>query len=170
MKKISSSILLVLVLLACSGCNLPQHGAQALPVGSSTLQPSVTGTAFPPAAATFTPTVPGAPPAATPPAGDPNDVVQAYLIAYPDDTAGMLSCLSSSLRGALPAGGPGELLQVQGDVNGFVIQSGSQVPNPPQAEVLVALQAGIGVGGTRSLRTFHLIQENNKWVINSITS
>ena len=173
MKKISSSILLVLVLLACSACNLPQHGAQTLPEQpgvSPTLLPILRGTAFPPAAATFTPTVPGSRPATPPgalppPAGDPNGAVQAYLVAYPDDTAGMLSCLSRSLRAALPAGGPGELLQVQGDVNGFVIQSGSQVPNAPQAVILVALQAG----GARSLRTFNLIQENNKWVINSIT-
>ena len=158
MKKLSGFISLVWVLLVFSACNLPQHAAQTLPAqanASPTLLPGETGTA------TFIPNVSGA----TPPVGDPNDVVRAYLIAYPDDTASMLSCLSNSLRAALPAGGPGELLQVQGDVNGFVIQSGSQAPNPPQAAVLVALQAG----GTRSLRTFNLIQENNKWVINSIT-
>ena len=77
MKKISSSILLVLALLACSACNLPQHGAQTLPEQpgvSPTLLPILRGTAFPPAAATFTPTMPGSrpatPPGALPPRAD----------------------------------------------------------------------------------------------------
>jgi hypothetical protein len=171
MKKIQIVILFLGVGMACAACNLPQKGAQTLPApqANPSLSPQATNpvrtaavtpaaTAGGQSAATASATQPANP-------GDPNDVVQAYLIAYPDDTAGMLTCLSSSLRAALPAGGPGMLLQAEGDVNGFIIQSGSNVPNPPQAVVLVALQAG----GARLTRTFNLIQENNRWVINSIT-
>ena len=57
------------------------------------------------------------------------------------------------------------LLQVEGDVNGFVVQSGSEVPDPPQAVVLVDMVAG----GSRLSRTFNLVKEKDRWLINSIT-
>jgi hypothetical protein len=178
MRKIPILLLLVTVGLACAACNLPQRSDQTLPapttggaspVPTAAVPPATTAGASPATTAGASPAAGGQPsatagasPIATP---DPNDVVQAYLIAYPDDTQGMLSCLSSALKTSLPAGGPGMLLQAEGDVNGFVIVSGSEVPNPPQAVVQVALEAG----GSRLSRTFNLIQENGKWVINSIT-
>jgi len=157
MRKISLLFVLAALALACAACNLPQHASSTLPAPA---QPAVrTAAVTPPAAGQPNITPSGSP------APDPGDVVQAYLIAYPDDTQGMLSCLSSSLKASLPAGGPGLLLQAEGDINGFVIQTGSEVPNPPQAVVSVALQAG----NAHIDRTFNLIQENGLWVINSIT-
>ncbi len=94
----------------------------------------------------------------------PDGVIEAFVEAYPDDTADMLLYLSSSLRASLPAGGPGALLNLSGNVSGMIILSGSAAPNPPQALFQVALQAG----SEQVQRTFTLGQENGRWVITSI--
>jgi len=94
----------------------------------------------------------------------PVEVVQAFVEAYPDQTEIMERYLSAAVRRALPGGGPGLLLKVQGDVTGFSVLSGSSIPNPPQAVVVAALEAG----EARVERTFTLIRENGMWVINGI--
>jgi len=162
MRKIQFVILFTVLALAVAACNLPQHGADTLPVPQATGAVRTAAVTPPAAQPTGQPAAAGG---ATPAPADPSAVVQSFLVAYPDDTAGMLSCLSSSLRAALPAGGPGMLLQVEGDVNGFVVQSGSEVPDPPQAVVLVDMVAG----GSRLSRTFNLVKEKDRWLINSIT-
>jgi len=125
-----------------------------------TLPPGATAT--PPTASITPPAATSAPVLVYP--DTPEGVIQAFLEAYPDDTAGMLQYLGASLRASLPGGGPGELLNVQGDINGMLILSGSAVPNPPQAVFQVALQ----VGTEQVLRTFTLGQENGRWVITGI--
>ena len=172
-------VVLIFVALVLASCNLPQPTAQTLPAPQPTAEttapvspPAATvsapaGTPAPatPRASTSTAAAPTARPGASPTPANPSDVVSAYLIAYPDDTQAMLSCLSSSLKAALPSGGPALLLKAEGDINGFAIQSGSTSPNPPEAVVVVAMQAG----NAQLKRTFNLIQENGRWVINSIT-
>jgi hypothetical protein len=162
MRKLLIVLLLAGLALTCAACNLPQKGAGTLPAPAQATSPVRTAAVTPPSGQ------PGGQPTAAgnaTPAADPSAVVQAFLIAYPDDTLGMENCLSSTLKAALPAGGPGMLLQVEGDVNGFVISSGSEVPNPPQAVVMVDMVAG----NSRLTRTFNLVKENDRWVINSIT-
>jgi hypothetical protein len=161
MRKIPFVIMLAALALACSACNLPQKGT---PQATRSVRTAAVTPPAATAAGNATPTSnAGASPTAAP--ADPSAVVQAFLVAYPDDTQGMTACLSTSVKAALPAGGPGMLLQVQGDVNGFVIQTGSEVPNPPQAVVTVDMVAG----NSRLSRTFNLTKENDRWVINSIT-
>jgi hypothetical protein len=162
MRKIQFVIVLAALAMACSACNLPQNGTPQ--VTSSVRTAAVTP---PAAAAPGDQPTPAANAGASPTAAsaDPSAVVQAFLVAYPDDTQGMAACLSTSLKAALPTGGPGMLLQIEGDVNGFVIQTGSEVPNPPQAVVTVDMVAG----NSRLSRTFNLTKENDRWVINSIT-
>ncbi len=181
----------VTILCLFTACNLP-YAASPTPAGPTPEASATYFTVATPEAATatqpainivtLTPGVqPSAPPAtATLPATSvpatatsapvlvypdtPEGVIQAFVDAYPDDTAGMLQYLSASLRASLPAGGPGELLNVQGDINGMLILSGAAVPNPPQAEFQVALQ----LGTEEALRTFDLDQENSRWVITGI--
>ncbi len=180
------------LVILLSACNLP-YAAQPTPTGPA-LEASVTPFALEtqPGAPTATspainiitatpaapPTPPPAstlpPPTAAPPTANstpavaypdtPEGVIQAFVEAYPDDTSGMLQFLSASLRASLPAGGPGELLNVQGDINGMLILSGSSIPNPPQAVFQVALQ----LGTEQALRTFSLGQETGRWVITGI--
>ena len=160
--------LLLLSALALASCNLPQPTAQTLPAPQPTAKTTAPVPTIPAPPGTPAPASPAAPttrPGALPTPVSPSDVVSAYLIAYPDDTQTMLSCLSSSLKAALPSGGPALLLKAEGDINGFAIQSGSTSPNPPEAVVIVAMQAG----NAQLKRTFNLIQENGRWVINSIT-
>ncbi len=128
---------------------------------ATTTAPSA-ATDTPPATTTAPSAATGAPTLVYP--DTPDGVIQAFVEAYPDDTAGMLEYLGASLRASLPAGGPGELLNVQGDINGMLILSGAAVPNPPQAEFQVALE----VGAVQVLRTFTLAQENGRWVITGI--
>ena len=160
-------------LILLSACNLPQKGPAATQPASTTpfILPTPTPTAALPSGTLYTVTPgeePSVPPATAAPAAvypdTPEGVVQAFVGAYPEDTNGMLQYLSASLVASLPAGGPGELLNVQGDVNGFLILSGSTVPQPPQAEVQGAFQ----VGTQQVQRTFNLVQENGRWVINGI--
>jgi hypothetical protein len=194
MTKSVPAILLALFVFLCllSACNLPMPYTVQTPSGpygpgDTQAPPAATGlpanstpgpTPAPPRA-----TEPPAPPSATgvpaatrapepsltppPPAATPapESVVMAYLEAYPDGDAAMLATLSQARRASLPTGGPGRLLQVQGDLQGFAIQSGSEIPNPPQAIILVALRAG----NKDALRRFTLIRENGAWLIDSIS-
>ncbi len=176
-------VLLLLLSSALSACNLQQNGATAVrtPIRqpSQASQPTLADTV--PPGSTAAPTLPPKSPPPTAPApaasqaaptqapegaypASPVDVVQAFVEAYPDAIPEMERYLSKAMRAALPRGGPGELLKVQGDVNGFTVLSGSVVPDPPQALVIAAIQAG----GARVERTFSLVQEKGLWVINGI--
>ena len=186
MRRTTQYVILASILSLLFACNLPYAARPTTPgpspEASSTLFTGATlpgaPTATQPAINIIT-TTPGvqssAPPAtAAPPTATskpvlvypdtPEGVIQAFVEAYPDDTDGMRQYLSASLRASLPAGGPGELLNVQGDINGFLILSGSSVPDPPQA----VFQCAIQVGTEQVVRTFNLIQENGRWVISGI--
>jgi hypothetical protein len=175
--------LLVLLALSLSGCNLNQNGTNTVRTPARQASPSARPSANATGRPALTPTPGGvdptsslpatlpataAPPAQTATARayptNPVDVVLDFVQAYPEQTAEMAGYLSNAMRAAMPKGGPGELLRVQGDINGFTILSGSAVPNPPVAVVVAAFEAG----GARVERTFDLIQEKGVWVINGI--
>jgi hypothetical protein len=189
MKKFVFVPMLALAALILSSCTLTQ-GGKTLPAPNATsipaTAPAKTATKPPAVAISATPkagaTKGAASPATTqtnPPAkvqaptatldpnypADPNGVAQAFVTAYPDNTAEMLRYLSAAQKAALPSGGPALLLKINGDINGFAVLSGSQSPNPTEAVVVTAMQ----VGSSQIQRTFNLIKENGKWVINSIT-
>lgn len=177
-------VLLLLLSSTLSACNLQQNGATAVrtpvPRASQPAQPTLADT--PPPDSTAAPTLPPKPPPPTAPAPaasqaaptqaapsgayptSPVDVVQAFVEAYPDNIPELERYLSKAMRAAVPRGEPGELLKVQGDINGFTVLSGSVVPDPPQALVVAAMQAG----GAQVERTFSLVQEKGLWVINGI--
>jgi len=94
----------------------------------------------------------------------PEGVVEAFLIAYQGSPDQMKQYLSSGLITHLPAGGAAGLLSFTGTLQGYVIQSGSGMLNPPGAIVKVALE----VGQQDLNRNFTLVQENGKWVIDTI--
>ena len=96
----------------------------------------------------------------------PEGVVEAFLIAYQGSQDQMKQYLSSGLITHLPSGGPAALLGFTGTLQGYVIQSGSGMLNPPGAIVKVGLQ----VGGKDLDRNFTLLQDNGKWVIDTIQS
>ena len=92
------------------------------------------------------------------------EVVYAFLTAYEVDQNEMLFYLSSSLLSNLPAGGVFTLLQFDGVLEGFVFQSGSTSEDPHMAVVEVKIR----VDGEGSVRIFHLIRDNQYWLINSV--
>jgi hypothetical protein len=94
----------------------------------------------------------------------PEGVVEAFLIAYQGSPEQMKQYLSSGLITHLPSSGAAGLLKFSGTLQGYVIQSGSGMLNPPGAIVKVALQ----VGGKNLNRNFTLLQDNGKWVIDTI--
>lgn len=94
----------------------------------------------------------------------PEGVVEAFLIAYQGSPELMKQYLSSGLITHLPSGGAAGLLGFNGTLQGYVIQSGSGMLNPPGAIVKVALQ----VGGKNLNRNFTLLQDGGKWVIDTI--
>jgi len=91
-------------------------------------------------------------------------VVEAFLEAYQGNPDQMKQYLSSGLITHLPAGGAAGLLKFSGTLQGYVIQSGSGMMNPPGAIVKVALR----VNGQDLNRNFTLVQDNGKWVIDTI--
>jgi hypothetical protein len=94
----------------------------------------------------------------------PEDVVQAFLVAYQDDPDGMSHYLSNARLAQMPEGGAAALLNIGGTLEGFVIQSASVSQNPPEAAVTAALQ----VDGAKVLRVFRLGQQDKAWFIEEI--
>ena len=94
----------------------------------------------------------------------PEGVVQAFLLALQARPELAPRYLSNDLRKNLPANGALDLLGVPGVIQGVAIQSGAASLDPPEAGVEVGFQ----VDQTMSLRRFHLLKENENWVIDKI--
>jgi hypothetical protein len=94
----------------------------------------------------------------------PEEVVQSFLAASQDDPMGMVQYLSSERQENLPAEGALSMLDMDAPIEGFTIQSAAVNPDPPLAQVNVALQAG----GIRYDRQFFLKQQNGFWFIDAI--
>jgi len=94
----------------------------------------------------------------------PEQVVQSFLTASQESPAKMLVFLSQNLKNNLPSSGPLGLLELDGALEGSMIQSASVNQNPPAASLRVMIRAG----GKELLMTFSLIQENDRWVIDKV--
>lgn len=127
-------------------------------------------TAVPPTAIPVTP--PTAAPTAVPegvaqPAAYPasaEEVVKAFLAAYPADPDEMKGYLSSGLLANLPADGAAGAAQLSGSLESFTIQSGAASTNPPYAVVQVELK----LNGVSTVRIFQLVGEAGLWKINFV--
>ena len=98
------------------------------------------------------------------PAQTAEEVVEAFLKAYTQDPQQMTLYLSQNCLANLPAGGAAAVAQLNGNLDGFVIQSGSVALNPPYAVVVVALN----LNGGQTVRVFQLVQENGQWKIEMV--
>jgi hypothetical protein len=94
----------------------------------------------------------------------PEDVVYFFLTFYQEDPNQMFQYVSPGLQAQIPAGGIAELLQFEGVLEGFVLQSGSSGEMPGTAVVSVALQ----VNGQPTQRSFYLVTLDNLWMIDFI--
>ncbi len=130
------------------------------------LPPTLVPTAVPVTPATAVPTaIPESvvPPSSTYPASA-EEVVKAFLAAYPDDPDEMKGYLSSGLLANLPADGAAGAAQLSGVLEGFTIQSGAASTNPPYAVVQVELK----LNGVSTVRIFQLVGEAGLWKINFV--
>ena len=142
--------------LLLAGCNLPDFTGDS----GSTLSPPT------PSAPPTNPVTPE--PEANALSSDypetPEGVVSAFLSAYTQDIEGMLAYLSPAALSSLPAAGPAALLDFDGALQGFLIQSASMMPEPPTALVVVA----VDVEGVTGAREFLLSKSEDRWVIDSV--
>jgi hypothetical protein len=90
--------------------------------------------------------------------------VEAFLKAYSEDPQQMTLYLSQNCLATLPSTGAAGLAQLNGKLDGFVIQSGSVMLNPPYAVVVVELN----LNGRQTVRVFQLVQENVQWKIEMV--
>lgn len=94
----------------------------------------------------------------------PEMVVNAFLSAYQDNPAEMSAFLSAARLLAMPEGGVNTLLGITGKLESFAIQSAAVNPNPPEA----LLEVGLMADGSEMIRRFHLLSEDERWVIDGI--
>lgn len=93
------------------------------------------------------------------------EVVDAFLVAYAEgEHRQMQTYLSQQQLTNLPASGAPGMAQLNGELDGFLIQSGSVSLNPPNAVVVVMLN----LNGGQTIRVFQLVQENGVWKIESV--
>lgn len=96
--------------------------------------------------------------------GQPEGVVQAFLIAYQERPDQMSGYLTAARRANQPPGGSVGMLRILGPLEGVMIQSVVVNPDPPTA----AIQALIKSGGVESRRQFILIRDGGLWGIDEI--
>lgn len=94
----------------------------------------------------------------------PEGVVMAFLDAYTESVSSMPKYMTSGLRAALPESDPAEILGFKGALEGYAVQSASISPDPPVAQVEVAMQ----VNGEAVARRFKLLIEDRQWRIDAI--
>lgn len=94
----------------------------------------------------------------------PEDVVQQFLAAYQQAPDQMKRYVSAEMLTKISEGGMADVLQLNGPVEGYIIQSASVSNDPPQAAVTVNLRAG----GVDSTRIFFLAAPNGQWQIDAL--
>ncbi len=94
----------------------------------------------------------------------PEAVVQAFLTAYQETPDQMSHYLSARRLVQLPPGGAVAMLNINGALEGSMIESAAVGANPPVAVVETTIQAG----GSLSTRRFVLVQDDGKWKIDTI--
>lgn len=94
----------------------------------------------------------------------PEMVVQTFLTAYQEAPDQMNQFLSSSRLQQLPPGGAVGMLNINGSLEGSMIDSAAVNPDPPMAAISVTMR----VGGQDLTRVFSLIKEGGRWKITNI--
>ncbi len=96
--------------------------------------------------------------------GQPEGVVQAFLIAYQERPDEMSGYLADARRTNQPPGGSVGMLQILGPLQGVVVKSAVVNPDPPLAAIHVMIKSG----GIESERLFILIKDGGLWGIDEI--
>jgi hypothetical protein len=94
----------------------------------------------------------------------PEMVVQTFLTAYQEAPDQMNQFLSASRLQQLPPGGAVGMLNINGSLEGSMIDSAAVNPDPPMAAITVTMR----VGGQDTTRVFSLIKEDGRWKITNI--
>lgn len=98
----------------------------------------------------------------TSPDQTPEFIVQAFMTDFQEAPLQLDGYLSTALRGLYPPEQRGDLLPVEGMIEGFAIQSAAITPET--ADIKVAIRSG----EEEAILQFNLIKENGFWVIDSI--
>jgi hypothetical protein len=94
----------------------------------------------------------------------PEGVVLSFLTSYQEAPDRMSNFLVPSRRAQQPPGGAGAMLQINGSLEGMVVQSAAVNPDPPTAAIVVIIRAG----GKDYPRTFLLTKDTSNWGIDAI--
>ena len=90
----------------------------------------------------------------------PEGVVRAFLIAYQEGAENLAQYVKGSSSGSDAV----YMLDINGMMMSFIIQSASVRPDPPGATI----EVGINLGDQETVRVFNLAKEDEQWVIISI--
>ena len=90
----------------------------------------------------------------------PEGVVRAFLIAYQEGAENLAQYVKGSSSGSDAV----YMLDINGMMMSFIIQSASVRPDPPGATI----EVGINLGDQDTVRVFNLAKEDEQWVIISI--
>jgi hypothetical protein len=94
----------------------------------------------------------------------PEGVVLSFLTSYQEAPDRMSNFLTSTRRSSQPPGGASSMLQINGNLEGMVIQSAAVNPEPASASIKVMIRAG----GKDYPRTFLLSKDDANWGIDAI--
>lgn len=96
----------------------------------------------------------------------PEEVIRAFLIAYPSDQVYAIQFLSPSFVSTLNATSAAKLLPASGDITGFIIEKGSTSAEAEQSEILT----NIAFENMSSQVQFNLEIVDGRWVIYQIAA
>jgi hypothetical protein len=94
----------------------------------------------------------------------PEEVIRAFLIAYPTDQVYAVQYLSPSYVSKLDAATASKLLPASGDITGFIIEKGDTSAESEKSEILT----NIAFQNTSNEVQFNLEIDDGRWVINQI--
>jgi hypothetical protein len=94
----------------------------------------------------------------------PEEVIKAFLIAYPTDPVFSVQYLSPTLVSSLDADSASKLLPASGDISGFIIEKGDTSAEMEKSEILT----NIAFQSISSEVQFNLEIVEGRWVINQI--
>lgn len=94
----------------------------------------------------------------------PEEVIKAFLIAYPTDPIYAVQYLSPSLVSKLDASSASKLLPASGEIAGFIIEKGDTSAESEKSEILT----NIAFQSMSSEVQFNLEIVDGRWVIDQI--
>lgn len=95
----------------------------------------------------------------------PEEVIRAFLQTYPVDSVNAVQYLSPSLVKDLDVDSVAKLLPGSGDINGFIIESGSSSAEDEKSEI----RASIAFADISTEVVFNLEIDDGRWVISKIS-